>query len=434
MLDKYEPIERRSGESETEAFERIMKKRFVNEPGRMQLLIVVDKLLTGFDTPPTTFLYLDKNMQDHGLFQAVCRVNRLHGDDKDYGYIVDYRDLFKELEEAVKDYTSGAFSGFEKEDVVGLLKDQLSEGKKDLDQALDTVRALCEPVQPPKEHADYIQYFCGDTENPYALKDNQAKRVELYKAVGKLLRAYASIANELIEAGYTQEQASAIKKDVEHFEAVRQEVRLASGDHINLKKYEPAMRSLLDRYISAGESEQLTTFDDKPLIDLLAERGVEGLKDLPSSIKNNQENVAETIENNIRKLITEERPTNPQYYKQMSELLTELVKKRKQADLDYQKYLEQIMDLAKKVRDPSQSEHYPAAIDTKAKQAIFDNLEKDEEKALKIHQAVLESRRDGFREHLLKRRLIKNAIREAVDIDDNQLEELFEIIQNQDEY
>ena len=63
----------------------------------MRLLIVVDKLLTGFDAPPATYLYIDKKMRDHGLFQAICRVNRLDGDDKDYGYIVDYRDLFNSL-------------------------------------------------------------------------------------------------------------------------------------------------------------------------------------------------------------------------------------------------------------------------------------------------------------------------------------------------
>src|SRR5204862_6258755 len=113
-----------------EEFEKEVKKRFVDEPGQMKLLIVVDKLLTGFDAPPATYLYIDKNMQDHSLFQAICRVNRLHGEDKEYGYIVDYRDLFKKLERAVADYTIGAFEGFDKEDVLGLLKDRLEEGKK----------------------------------------------------------------------------------------------------------------------------------------------------------------------------------------------------------------------------------------------------------------------------------------------------------------
>ena len=81
----------------TEQFEQEVKRRFVNEPGQMKLLIVVDKLLTGFDAPPATYLYIDKRMQDHGLFQAICRVNRLDGDDKEYGYIIDYKDLFKSL-------------------------------------------------------------------------------------------------------------------------------------------------------------------------------------------------------------------------------------------------------------------------------------------------------------------------------------------------
>ena len=90
----------------------------------MKLLIVVDKLLTGFDAPPCTYLYIDKRMQDHGLFQAICRVNRLDDDSKDFGYIVDYKQLFGQLQTAMKDYTSGAFEGYDPEDVKGLVKDR----------------------------------------------------------------------------------------------------------------------------------------------------------------------------------------------------------------------------------------------------------------------------------------------------------------------
>jgi type I restriction enzyme R subunit len=88
-------------------FEREVKHRFIHAPGQMKLLIVVDKLLTGFDAPPATYLYLDKSMQDHTLFQAICRVNRLDGVDKDYGYIIYYKDLFHALERSVQDYGSG---------------------------------------------------------------------------------------------------------------------------------------------------------------------------------------------------------------------------------------------------------------------------------------------------------------------------------------
>ena len=114
----------RTAVNKAEEFEKAVKKKFIEEPGQMKLLIVVDKLLTGFDAPPATYLYIDKQMQDHGLFQAICRVNRLDGEDKEYGYIIDYKDLFKSLEGAVKDYTSGALDGYDKEDVAGLLKDR----------------------------------------------------------------------------------------------------------------------------------------------------------------------------------------------------------------------------------------------------------------------------------------------------------------------
>jgi type I restriction enzyme R subunit len=97
----------------------------------MKLLIVVDKLLTGFDAPSATFLYIDKSMRDHGLFQAICRVNRLDGEDKDYGYIIDYKDLFGSLESAYKDFTSKAFEDYDKKDVEGLLSDRLAKAKND---------------------------------------------------------------------------------------------------------------------------------------------------------------------------------------------------------------------------------------------------------------------------------------------------------------
>src|SRR5204862_7620729 len=141
-----------------EEFEKEVKKRFVDEPGQMKLLIVVDKLLTGFDAPPATYLYIDKNMHDHGLFQAICRVNRLDGEDKEYGYIIDYKDLFRSLEGAVKDYTTGALEGYDKQDVAGLLKDRLQKGRERLEETLETVRALCEPVEPPKDTQAYVRY------------------------------------------------------------------------------------------------------------------------------------------------------------------------------------------------------------------------------------------------------------------------------------
>jgi type I restriction enzyme R subunit len=132
--------------TKVEQFEREVKAKFVDDPGQMRLLIVVDKLLTGFDAPSATYLYIDKPMRDHGLFQAICRVNRLDGEDKDYGYIVDYRDLFNSLESAITDYTSGALDGYEKDDIRGLLSDRIEKAREDLDKALETIRALRSPT------------------------------------------------------------------------------------------------------------------------------------------------------------------------------------------------------------------------------------------------------------------------------------------------
>ena len=419
----------------TEDFEREAKKKFIEQPGQMQLLIVVDKLLTGFDAPPATYLYIDKNMQDHGLFQAICRVNRIHGEDKEYGYIIDYRDLFKKLEQAVTDYTTGAFEGFDKEDVLGLLKDRLVEGKKDLEDALETVRALCESVAPPKDSAAYIRYFCGDVENPYALKENEVKRVKLYKAVSHLLRMYADIANDLVKAGFTKDQGKAIEREVQHYEQVRMEIKLASGDYIDLKKYEPAMRTLIDRYISAEESERISAFDDMTLVDLIVKKGEEAINDLPEAVKNSQEATAETIENNVRRLIIDEMPTNPKYYQRMSELLDELVKQRKQADVEYKAYLEKIIALSKQVKNPEQSAYYPSSINTKAKQALYDNLNRDEAKAISIHDSVKDSCQADWRGNCLKERAVRIAIKKKMqDASDKDVDVVLEIIKNQHEY
>src|ERR1700675_4115903 len=134
--------------TKTETYEERAKTLFIKEPVNMKLLVVVDKWLTGFDAPPCPYLYIDKSMQDHGLFQAICRTNRLDGDDKDFGYIVDYKDLFKKVENAIAVYTSEldhSASGVAPE---VLVQDRLQKGKQRLDNAVETLALLCEPVEP----------------------------------------------------------------------------------------------------------------------------------------------------------------------------------------------------------------------------------------------------------------------------------------------
>jgi len=417
-----------------EEFEQAAKKKFVQEPGQMKLLIVVDKLLTGFDAPPATYLYIDKPMRDHGLFQAICRVNRLDGEDKEYGYVIDYRDLFKSLEKSIHDYTSEALDGYDQEDVAGLLSDRLEKGRERLEDAREAIKALCEPVEPPKDTAAYLRYFCAqDTTDKDTLKDNEPKRIALYKLTVSLIRAYANLANEMPEAGYSPAEIAQIKQEVEYYEKVRSEVKLASGDYIDLKMYEPAMRHLIDTYIRAEESEKISAFDDMSLIQLVVERGAAAAEALPAGIASNPEAVAETIENNLRRVITDESPINPKYYEKMSDLLDTLIQERKAQALKYAQYLEKIVALTQQVQNPSGGPSYPKALNTPSKRALYDNLGNDEYLALALDTAIRHTKKDGWRGNMVKEREVRYAIYQHVPYED-QVDRIFELVKNQREY
>jgi type I restriction enzyme R subunit len=422
--------------SRVEEFEKIVKKRFIEEPGQMRLLIVVDKLLTGFDAPSATYLYIDKQMADHNLFQAICRVNRLDGDDKEYGYIVDYKDLFRSLDKAITDYTQGAFDGYDQEDVAGLLKDRLEQARLDLDDALEMVRALCEPVKAPRATQDYIHYFCGESGvNQDALSEKEALRLTLYQNVAKLIRAYANIANELPQAGFSPAEAEQIRAEVAHYETVRDEVKLASGDLLDMKRFEPAMRHLLDMYIRADTSEQLMDFEELGLIELIVEKGLEATESLPESIRKNQDAMAETIENNVRRTIVDENPVNPKYYEHMSLLLDELIKQRRQKAIDYQKYLERIRELSRKVIRPEHTSFsYPSSLDSQAKRAFYDNFGKDEVLAAKIDSAIRFTKKADWVGDRFKEREIANAIREETAGYDIDIPSVMELAKAQKDY
>ncbi len=441
-----------------EQFEKEVKRRFVNEPGRMKLLIVVDKLLTGFDAPPATYLYIDKKMRDHGLFQAICRVNRLHGEDKEYGYVIDYKDLFRSLEGAIRDYTGEAFEGFDREDVAGLLKDRLEQARERLEEIREAVKALCEPVEPPFDTAAHLRYFCHDGAGDPArqLAANERKRLTLYRMVAAFTRAYANLANEMAEAGYAEGERTAIRDEVGHYEKVRQEVKLASGDYVDLKAHEPAMRHLLDTYIRAEDSEVVTAFDDMTLVDLLVRDGEDAIDALPEGIRGSRRAVAETIENNVRRLIVDEMAVNPKYYERMSAVLDALIRQRREEAIEYEAYLRKVIELAEKARRGEGGGSYPAAIDTPALRAIYDNLPEEllgkrvaegadargsgdsvdprEAAALAVDRAVRGARMADWRGHPIKERKIQAAIHAALGPWRDHTYTVFEIVKARSEY
>jgi type I restriction enzyme R subunit len=420
-----------------EEFEQQVKQRFKTAPGQMRLLIVVDKLLTGFDAPSATYLYIDKTMQDHALFQAICRVNRLDGDDKEYGCVVDYKDLFKSLAGAITDYTSGAFENFDAQDVAGLLSDRLTKGRDRLEDLRETVKALCEPVPRPRDIPAYLHYFCAaDTADHEALAANEPKRLALYPAVAALLRAYVNLANDMAAAGYSPPEIATIKAEVKHFDEACAAVKRASGDDVDLKQYEPAMRRLIDSYIHADPSETLADMEDLGLIELIVQRGETALDTLPPGIRNSQEAVAETIENNLRRTIIDQSPINPKYYDRMSELLDALIEQRRQQALSYQDYLERVKQLARQVNPTATADtgQYPAAMDTPGKRSLYDNLDQNEALVLKIDTAVRYTKKADWIGHQFKEREVANAVREESAGYTVDLKQVMDLLKNQDEY
>ena len=432
---KYAIYQKMLNGKDVDVFEKEVKERFVKEPGQMKLLIVVDKLLTGFDAPSATYLYIDKSMRDHGLFQAICRVNRIDGDDKEYGYIVDYMDLFKSLEKAVEDYTSEAFDGFDAKDVSGLLKNRVIEAKKHLAELLENLRALCEPVKMPRTTLEFIKYFCFENDdNLEELEENESKRLALYKFTASLIRAFADVSGNLEELDYTAKQIEDIKAEVTYFQKIKDEIKLASGDYIDLKKYEADMRYLLDNYINAGESEKISAFDDMTLIDLIVERGVDFVDELPEGIKRNEKAAAETIENNIRKEIIEKSVTNPLYYAKMSELLMKIIEERKKFKDDYKKYLEEIVEITRRVKKPEEYSGYPDKIKgLPALRALYDNVTHDEALILMLHEKIMATKPDKWLGDKAKEKVLQRCIYEIVH-DYEKVDNIFDIVKAQVEY
>jgi type I restriction enzyme R subunit len=440
--------------SKTETYEEWAKELFTDEPANMKLLVVVDKLLTGFDAPPCTYLYIDKSMQDHGLFQAICRVNRLDGEDKDFGYIVDYKDLFKKVENAIAVYASELDHSSGGADPEVLLQDRLKKGKEHLDSGLEAIELLCEPVEQPKGELEHIHYFCGNTEIPSDLKDREPQRVALYRATVSLIRAYANIADELEPAGYSADDVSRIKKKLDQYLSIREIVRRASGETLDLKPYEADMRHLIDTYIEADEPRKISPFDNIGLLDLIVKSGIaDAIAAQLGRLKGNRTAIAETIENNVRNVIIRDRLTDPAFYEKMSTLLDEIIAARKARAMEYEEYLKRMGEL---VRDATKghSDETPTQLDTPGKRALYNNLMKPVQagvatgeaagdyvvisdaallRALEIDAAVKNVRPDDWRGVQPRELTIKRALF-AILKDHDEVERLFKIIFQQHEY
>ena len=218
-----------------------------------------------------------------------------------------------------------------------------------------------------------------------------------------------------------------------HFVAVRDEVELGAGENIDMKQFEAGMRSLLDTYIQADPSDVVATFK-KGLVELIVDRGQDALTSLPPNIRKNPEAAAETIVNNVRKTIVDERAMNPRYYDQMSELLDALLEKRRQDALDYKEYLDRLLDLATQVGKKESDTVYPDWAENGAQRALVDFDFAPPNVAIEVDRTITQQKEHGWVGNRMKERALQRELHRVLPADFDRFDELFELVKARDEY
>jgi type I restriction enzyme R subunit len=444
----------------TKAYEDETKRRFIKEPANLKLLIVVSKLLTGFDAPSCTYIYLDNELRDHNLFQAICRTNRLDGDDKDYGHIVDFKELFHNLQEAISVYSSDELAIDEGDGSDGNIeiKNWLVEGKKVLDAAREALKYLCEPVSHPREVEQFIHYFCGHATNPTDLADTEPLRMAFYKAVASFVRAYADLANDLAEAGYTEKEIVEIQKESVFYAATRDSIKKHADEEFDIKPYEADMRHLINTYIQADGATPLGTAENHSLSELIIKTGIHDAiaKKLNEKGNLSKTSIAEAIINNVRKTIIRDQLTDPKFYANMARLLEDLIKQKREDTQEYQAFLAQAESLVHQMANKEPAEGVPKALHGKPEAIVlFRNLadilaggstilreespieiEQRATLALKIDQTIRKEAPAGWKEDIEgpRGRQVLNALFIVMNRDRQATQAIFEIISHQSGY
>ena len=444
------------GES-TKAYETELKRRFIEEPANCKLLIVVSKLLTGFDAPTCTYIYLDNKMQDHTLFQAICRTNRLDGDDKDYGYIVDYKELFEQVQDSIAVYNSEDLETTESgADSNVLLKDHIQEGREQLDTAREALAYLCEPVPYPKNIEDYLHYFCGKADDTNALDDTaltttEPLRITFYKSVATFIRAYAALSRDLEAAGYSAADIRTLEQETRFYAEVRAAIKTYAGEELDVKPFEGGMRHLINSYIQADGSERLGNLSDVSLTAAIIETGIHDAiaQKLNRNRRLSNDAIAETIINNIRKTIIRDQLTDPKFYEEMSKLLDDLIAQKKEDTNAYQQFLTDAEALVNKLDRKAPSEDIPAQLQDKPGAVIlFNNLativatsfecpENEEEKsaiALALDTAMRENAPANWKGDKIRENEVLNALFPIMNRDHTATQAIFDIIKEQPDY
>lgn len=327
-------------------------------PDEPEILIVVSKLLTGFDAPRNTVLYICKQLREHNLLQAVARVNRLfeeEGKEKQFGFILDYEGLLGELDRALTTYS--AFEGFEQDDLMGALHDIREEIRK-LPQLHNQLWDLFKTIRNKKDMEQFEQLLA-----------DEEKRQEFYarlRAFGRCL--HISLSSEKLYDVFDELKIESFKREWKQFSELRRSVQLRYQEIVDLKEYEPKIQKLLDDHVTAKPAQTI--------IEVVNINDPDALKAVVMEGGTSDASKADRIASATKRTITEKMDEDPAFYRQFSELLEETIREYRAKRISEKEYLNNVVDLASRMARKDHGRSVPDSIkgDDDA-QAVFGIVE-----------------------------------------------------------
>lgn len=312
--------------------------------GDPEILIVVSKLLTGFDAPRNTVLYVCKSLREHNLLQAIARVNRLYEDgttEKQFGFIIDYEGLLGELDTALTTYS--AFEGFDAADLAGTVHDVREEIRK-LPQLHDQLWDLFKPVKNKKDMEQFEQFLA-----------DEAIRQEFYERLKAFSRClHISLSSDRLFDVFDEAKIDALKRDWKQFSELRRSVQLRYQETVDVKEFEPKIQKLLDDHVVAMPAETI--------IEMVNINDPDALKAVVEETGVSEASRADRIASATRRTITEKMDEDPTFYRSFSELLEETIRDYRAKRISERDYLKNVVDLASKVARKDRGHKVPHAI------------------------------------------------------------------------
>lgn len=331
-----------------EEYEEIIKSKFIN--GDIDILIVVDKLLTGFDAPKASTLYLDKQIKEHNLLQAIARVNRLC-DGKDYGYIVDYRGLLGELDKALTMYQEAGLEEFNEEDIKSSVY-YIDTEINNMFKAYEELKELFKDIKNKNDLEEYEVLL----EDEKIRKDFYNKLCKFGSMLGIILpsdQAYYKVGKEKI---------SELRKALAFYQKLRATVKLRYSETIDHKEYETKMQKLLDNYVVAKEMMRIT----EPVDITDAENFDKELEKMGTD-----RGKADAIRTRLTRTISEKSKEDPAYYKKFSTRIEETIEAYRNRRITDSEYLQKMQDIKEDFRKGNSGISYPTNITTENSRAFY---------------------------------------------------------------